>query len=80
MNARYIKNGKTRFVKNLGWLRKHAGEVTQFKLVADAVGNDMIAILEGGKVFKCEWVDKSLMIGFTKRRCFRGVEVKLNCR
>ena len=73
--------GKTRSVKNLGWLRRNWQKVDSFTLVSGkgvAHGpGKMIAYLRGGGQYEMDWASESSMREWLDRPVFRGLPIKV---
>lgn len=75
------KNGKTRTVKNLGWLLRNWREVESFKLAKHGkFPNDegrMTAFLKCGGKYETGWASFDLMQEWIKRPVFFGLKAEI---
>lgn len=73
--ASVTRGGKTKTVKNLGWLMKHPGDIVGFTFVPNASGGgELVAQLDDGGEFRSDFADYGVARGhFLDRRVFRGL-------
>lgn len=73
----FASTGKVRTVKNLGWLFKHASQVTElhFKHVA-GMDYTLTAYLMDGVIFRCAYASREVFATvFNRNRTLRGIVV-----
>ena len=74
--------GEVRWVKNLGWLLRHAREVVAFEVfeIEHRSGMQvkdvrMIAHVDNGSTFETEWADRRVCYKWLDRPLFRGLPI-----
>lgn len=75
-------NGKTKKVKNLGWLLKHAKSVETI-LINNEIGDNHTAIFEAqlldGRTYQAKFQDKGICKDFAKKRVFWRATIVDTC-
>lgn len=67
-----------RYVKNLGWLRKHWQEVTEFKATSDRESFARVvleATLKDGGTYRVPWASWRFMLEWLNRPIFKGLPI-----
>ncbi len=67
-------------VTNLGWLRRHADEVTEIRTYRSEHGTVVHAELTGNRLFITEWTSYSVCRQWLSRPSFASVPVTVNER
>lgn len=77
------KNGKTKTLKNLAWLLRHASSVESLEITSrkDSHGvneADLTAVLRDGSIYRSDFASFQVCIGFVHRVSFLGIPLTIN--
>lgn len=75
----WVSTGKKRIVKNLGWLFRHAGQVTELHFKQDGLEYRLSAYLMDGTIYSTYYASREVFAQvFNRNRTLRDVVVFFN--
>ena len=75
----FVSTGKKKFVKNLGWLFRHAGQVTELHFVRDGLEYRLSAYLMNGTIYSTYFASRAVFATvFNRNRTLKGIYVRFN--